>query len=1345
MVLGLAWATLHFWIVPRIAEFRPALESLARESLGVAVRIGGVSAQSTGWVPSFVLRDIELQDTQGFTALRLPKVVVALSLRSAAALQLDQLVLDAPELDVRLTPDGQWLLAGIPWQNTSSGDSAALDWLLSQREIVVRGARIHWHGPSTATGQNAQAPTPMTLREVDLVIRNSARQHALRLDATPPPGWGDRWVLMGEFKRGLLSLRPGRLADWSGQLFAHLPNLDLALWSTTPQPPLPVAWAALANSLSGQARLRLWAGVHQGQWRDGLLDAELLNLRASLRPDGPPWALNSLSTRMAMQVHAEGIAVQTQGLMLTREQGQTWHTGPLSLAYTHAQGARPAQGQLRAQQLSLQALQSLAVHMPNETWPSPPWRSALQARTLNGHITSMNLRWQGEGHEAQLQEAQVAAQGLSWEPKPSNIAVEVPSAVTHWPGLRGVNIELDLQPTGGHMDLRGGAGSALWLPGVLLPAEVPLDQLQASARWERQGPSGPNANTWHVPQWQVALRNADLDGQWQGQWRPSDDGDGPGVLNLNGQIVRARAAAAHRYLPVALPESVRHYLRDALIEGHYENVQMQVQGDLRRLPFARPQDGLFRFSGQIKDAIFDIVPASLRSPTDPVWPRLQALQGQLTFDRLGMQLKDVSTRVGDGAQAVWLKAPVLEIADMREQPVLRVQAHSDAQAQQVLSLVRHSPLSPMLSGVLDHAQASGPLLTRIDLRLPLLDLRKTQVQGSVQLQGTDLRMMPGTPWLKNLMGSLQFRDTGFEVHQLQATLLGGPVRIDGGMYPPAPSETRHPPLPTIMLQAQGRVSAEGLQAAQEIKPLNLLARHASGSTPYRAHLAWKQGLPQWSVHSDLEGLSLNLPAPLGKTAHSTRALAVQIHSRQAATGLQDNIQISLGDTAQLVYVRDLANATPRVLRGSLGLGVSQAQMPALPEHGVIAQLALDHLVVDDWLALLPDPPNTHTDAGHAEWASYLPTHMGLQANTLRWGEREWHQVRAGGTRDTTQWQANIDAQELSGHVTFRPAQQDQTGQLYARLSRLRLPPSSAHQVETWLQAPPTQLPALDIVVQALELRGIKLGRVEIEAVNTETQRSLSPAAPEWQLKKFNLYSPEATLQSSGRWLAAREGNPLSKTEMSFVLDVRDAGGLLTRLGTPNALRAGRGHLEGAVSWQGSPLGLHYPSMNGHFELQMGRGQFLKADAGAAKLLGVLSLQALPRRLLLDFRDVFAQGFAFDSVQGDVTIVHGMANTRNLLIQGVNAQVLLEGSADLANETQNLRVGIWPVVDTGTASLLAGLTVNPMVGLTTFLAQWLLQNPLSRASAQAFTVDGNWAEPRVTRMAPPTDSLLRPSP
>jgi uncharacterized protein YhdP len=330
----------------------------------------------------------------------------------------------------------------------------------------------------------------------------------------------------------------------------------------------------------------------------------------------------------------------------------------------------------------------------------------------------------------------------------------------------------------------------------------------------------------------------------------------------------------------------------------------------------------------------------------------------------------------------------------------------------------------------------------------------------------------------------------------------------------------------------------------------------------------------------------------------------------------------------------------------------------------------------------------------------------------------------------------MDARELSGHAVYSLPTRQQPSRLYARLARLNLPPSAVSEVESLMEAPPTSMPTLDIQIEDLMLRGKRLGRVEIEAVNADARgpRNAVPAngSREWLLQKFNITVPEASLRASGKWAAAVEARP-RRTEMNFRLDVQDAGALLARLGTPGALRAGAGHLEGQIGWHGSPLSLHYPSLQGQFQIRMGRGQFLKADPGVAKLLGVLSLQGLPRRLLLDFRDVFYEGFAFDTVQGDVQIQQGIASTRNLQIDGVNAVVKMDGSADIARETQQLRVLILPQLDAGGASVVAGLAINPVVGLTSYLAQWLLKSPLSRATIQEFTIDGSWSDPVVKRV------------
>ena len=129
---------------------------------------------------------------------------------------------------------------------------------------------------------------------------------------------------------------------------------------------------------------------------------------------------------------------------------------------------------------------------------------------------------------------------------------------------------------------------------------------------------------------------------------------------------------------------------------------------------------------------------------------------------------------------------------------------------------------------------------------------------------------------------------------------------------------------------------------------------------------------------------------------------------------------------------------------------------------------------------------------------------------------------------------------------------------------------------------------------------------------------------------------------------------------------------------------------------------------------------------------MLSLQALPRRLTLDFRDLFSAGFAFDFVRGDVKLERGVATTNNLQMKGVNAAVLMDGSADIDRETQNLRVVVVPEIDAGTAAL-AATVINPAIGIGAFIAQLVLKQPLIKAATREFHVGGTWADPQVTQI------------
>jgi uncharacterized protein YhdP len=352
----------------------------------------------------------------------------------------------------------------------------------------------------------------------------------------------------------------------------------------------------------------------------------------------------------------------------------------------------------------------------------------------------------------------------------------------------------------------------------------------------------------------------------------------------------------------------------------------------------------------------------------------------------------------------------------------------------------------------------------------------------------------------------------------------------------------------------------------------------------------------------------------------------------------------------------------------------------------------------------------------------------------------------GGSREGLNWRANLDATELNGYLEYRQASGAGAGRVYARLARLTIAPGGATDVEALLNEQPANIPALDIIVDDLELRGRKMGRVEIDAVNRGAGAvAREGGVREWRLNKLNVTLPEAAFSATGNWAAinaqpAAPGGPRTprpaaearRTVMNFKLDINDSGALLARFGMKDVIRRGKGKMEGQVSWIGSPLALDYPTLDGNFRVNMESGQFLKADPGLAKLLGVLSLQALPRRLALDFRDVFSEGFAFDFVRGDVTIEDGEAATNNLQMKGVNAAVLMEGRADIAKETQDLKVVVVPEINAGTASLVATM-INPAIGIGTFLAQMLLRRPLIAATTQEFHIDGTWADPRITKV------------
>jgi uncharacterized protein (TIGR02099 family) len=938
------------------------------------------------------------------------------------------------------------------------------------------------------------------------------------------------------------------------------------------------------------------------------------------------------------------------------------------------------------------------------------------------------------------------------------------------PGVRGATVDFDLTQQGGQAKLNINSGE-LDLPGIFEDPHLLLEQFSADLQWKLAGPR------MDVQLRNMVFSNADAQGTAQASWHTAEaapagspagqhDPRFPGVLDLQGSLSRGDGTRVHRYLPLILPGEVRHYVRDAVTAGALSDVRFKVKGKLDDLPFTDPRLGEFRVVAKVAKGTYAYVPRSIQPRDAAAWPALNELSGELVFDRASLQVNGATGRLAGLPGLQVLKADAL-IPDLMHSATVQVKAELKGPLGDALGFVNTSPLAGMTGKALAKTVASGAAADyKVQLKLPLAALDKSQVQGSVSVPGNDVQFTPDTPQLTRLRGLVNFSESGFSISGAQGRMLGGDVRFEGGTRAVLPAAARPvagmPDFPDapVFIRAQGTLSADGLRQARELGMASRLGAHASGSAAYTASLGFRPGMTEISIASNLQGMALSLPAPLGKSAEAALPLRLENTAMREALGAagqptRDQLSLTVGQLASVHYVRDIAGAEPRVLRGALAVGLEAGESAPLPEAGVVANIQLARVDIDAWEKVLdastgpapaaPSAPTRLTPASAV--LSYLPTSMAIRGKELQLAGRTLHNVVLGGSREGLTWRANVDAVELNGYVEFRQPGGAGAGRLYGRLSRLSLVQGTASEVEAILDEQPASIPALDIVVEDLELRGKKLGRVEIDAVNRGAGAvAREGGVREWRLNKLNIVMPEATLTANGNWVAVNALQAASlpagpgprtvavrrRTVMNFRLDIDDSGELLRRFGMPDVIRRGKGRLEGQIAWMGSPLSLDYPSMNGQFNVNVASGQFLKAEPGIAKLLGVLSLQALPRRLTLDFRDVFSEGFSFDFVRGDVSINQGLAFTNNLQMKGVNAAVLMEGSADIARETQNLKVVVVPEINAGTASLIATV-INPAIGIGSFLAQYFLRRPLTQAATQEFHIDGTWGNPKITQI------------
>lgn len=856
----------------------------------------------------------------------------------------------------------------------------------------------------------------------------------------------------------------------------------------------------------------------------------------------------------------------------------------------------------------------------------------------------------------------------------------VPDAPTHW-RAKGSFAGLALAA---HKELPGFAGLSGRFAGDAKQGEVKLDSRQLSIALPAVFPEPVLALDalqadagWHARAGGIeftlaraAFHNADASGDAAGSYRYT--GSGLGEIDLSAKLTRADGSAVWRYMPLVVNKDARDWLQRSIVGGRSDNATLRLKGPLAEFPFRDGKGGIFQVKGTIRGATLDYAPG---------WPRITGIDGELLFEGVRMLIR---AQRGDimGVALADVRAEIAELDAYEE--LLTVSGKARGETQRFLDFIEASPVGTRIDHFTEAMRATGRGELDLRLDLPLRRIDTTRVKGAYKFADNVLQVLPVLPPLTAAQGEFGFTGDRLLAKNLRARLLGAPVGADvttvaGG---------------AVRIDAKGSLTAQGLR--QEYA--HSAFEHLSGETSWRAAITVKKPAAEVRIESSLEGLASSLPEPFNKSARTPLPLRLDARidpQRDEWTG-------TLGSVAALRLLQ--AGSGNEAWRGRIAVGTPPQRPAALPERGIALAVVQPQFDLDAWRALAT-PAN---GSGGLALAA-----LELRSPALRLLQRDFHDVRVDGTQSGGRWRFQVDSREVKGQANWEGAG---AGRFTGRFAQLHLP---ASVVTDDGRADETQeLPAIDLAADNFRLRDMALGELRLNAENRDGA---------WQAK-LDLKNEDARLAGEGRWRPSRSA---PESALKFRLDVEDGEKLLARLGMPDAVRRGDGLVEGDLRWAGTPFRFDLPSMTGRLRADLGKGQFKKLEPGVGRLLGVLSLQSLPRRITLDFRDIFSEGFAFDSIVGEAAVGGGMLRTEELKIRGPAAKILLSGQASLVAETQDLKVRVQPAI--GETVAVGAMIANPVAGAVAWAAQKLLNDPLDQVFAYEYAVTGPWSDPQVEKI------------
>ncbi len=816
--------------------------------------------------------------------------------------------------------------------------------------------------------------------------------------------------------------------------------------------------------------------------------------------------------------------------------------------------------------------------------------------------------------------------------------------------------------------------------------------LDAVFAWERL------ADAWRIGSDRLDVSTEDGNAQVSVSLTLPTSPDVSPTLDLSGTASDLNAAATPKYLPAnKLTPKTLAWLDAAFASGHVRTADLTIKGPMRSFPF-RKRDGEFLVRAQVEKTHFLYQEG---------WAPAEDLAATVEFHNEGM-----SVRNGTGTVAGLRMAQAsADFPDFRAGN-LSIQAKADGDLSDALGVLQNSPISDELGDLFQSLSGQGATHADVTMRLPLKHITNRQILVNTRLTNATLRSSKVSAPMTELTGQLTVRDRLPESARFQAQWLGGPVEIAVDRLAAAK--------PSAQLQAKGHALAPQIAAVLSL-PASV---KIDGATSW--HFAMPFEVPEnsndqkrprkFTIESDLEGLALAMPYPLGKTRAERKALRVDLDFDGDDTLLT---RASLGDLRALIRLRSDQDGW-HLDRGGVRPDAIAAALPSHP--GFAIDGTIDRLTLDDWFAL--------KGSGGSEGATRAPLSDYLKTANLRVGMLtlfgyDFPDVRGVLRTSAGNWQVDVAGPNTEGSLSI-PADFAGAQPLVAKLDRLIITPKPepSEQQQAGKEADdadPRSWPNVQGQAQDFRYGDHSFGTVSLQT--TRIPQGL-------RIDSLTVVQDAARGEAHGEWVVTPNGEQHSQLDLSIVST--DVAATLKALNYTPFIEAKRGEVRADLSWNGGFSGDLLTRAAGTVTVAAENGQLVSLQPGAGRMLGLFSVAALPRRLALDFSDLTDKGLSFDSIHGDFVLRDGNATTNNLLLRGPAAEIGMAGRTGLESRdydqtavvTGNLGASL-PV-----AGALAG---GPAVGAALLLFSQVFKEPLKGITRGYYRITGPWDNPVVERV------------